>query len=80
LIDCIGTVVVFLLALLVSIFLTMVVRDASDPPKPIIFDWDDTICPSSFVDRFQIEIFDDLPVRVSTTPLFLLETLRFETL
>jgi hypothetical protein len=54
----------------------MVIRDASDPPKPIIFDWDDTICPSSFVDQFQIEVFEDLPVRVSTaTPLFLLETL-----
>jgi hypothetical protein len=44
----------------------MVAQDAGDPPKPIIFDWDDTICPSSFVDRFQIEVFEDLPVRVST--------------
>lgn len=55
----------------------MVVRDAGDPPKPIIFDWDDTICPSSFVDRFQIEVFEDLPVRVSTVQLFLLETARY---
>jgi len=33
----------------------MVYRDSSCPTKVIIFDWDDTICPSSFVDRCQIE-------------------------
>jgi hypothetical protein len=71
--------VVFFYSLLVSTVLTMVVRDAGDPPKPIIFDWDDTICPSSFVDRFQIEVFEDLPLRVSTVQLFLLEMLLLET-
>jgi hypothetical protein len=35
------------------------------PPKVLIFDWDDTICPSSFVDQFQVERFKDLPVHVS---------------
>jgi hypothetical protein len=40
--------------------------NSEEPPKAIIFDWDDTICPSSFVDRFQVEQFDELPVRVST--------------
>jgi len=28
----------------------------------IVFDWDDTICPSSFVDQWQIENFKDLPL------------------
>jgi hypothetical protein len=32
--------------------------------KVIIFDWDDTICPSSFFDREQIERANELPVRV----------------
>lgn len=31
----------------------------------LIFDWDDTICPSSFVDKSQIENFKDLPLHVS---------------
>lgn len=35
--------------------------------KVIIFDWDDTICPSSFVDNYQIEHIDELPKDVSTT-------------
>lgn len=39
-------------------------RDGSKP-KVIIFDWDDTICPSSFFDRQQIERMDQLPDRVS---------------
>ena len=39
-------------------------RDGSKP-KVIIFDWDDTICPSSFFDRQQIERMDQLPHRVS---------------
>ena len=38
-----------------------------EPPKALIFDWDDTICPSSFVDRCQVEQFDQLPVDVSQT-------------
>jgi hypothetical protein len=33
--------------------------------KVIIFDWDDTICPSSFVDRFRVEQVDDIPTKVS---------------
>lgn len=31
----------------------------------LIFDWDDTICPSSFVDQWKIEHFEDLPEQVS---------------
>lgn len=30
--------------------------------KVIIFDWDDTICPSSFVDQWDIQSFHDLPL------------------
>lgn len=37
----------------------------SDGRTVLIFDWDDTICPSSFVDKSQIESFDDLPFHVS---------------
>lgn len=33
--------------------------------KVIIFDWDDTICPSSFYDRKQMENMDELPESVS---------------
>jgi hypothetical protein len=36
-----------------------------EPQKVIIFDWDDTICPSSFFDRQQIENMDELPASVS---------------
>jgi hypothetical protein len=32
--------------------------------KVIIFDWDDTICPSSYFDRQEIERANELPVRV----------------
>lgn len=39
-------------------------REASDSPKVIIFDWDDTICPSSFFDRHQLDK-EELPQRVS---------------
>jgi hypothetical protein len=34
--------------------------------KIIIFDWDDTICPSSFVDRCNIENVSELPEHVSS--------------
>lgn len=34
----------------------------SKPKKVIIFDWDDTICPSSFVDQMKVESFKDLPL------------------
>lgn len=30
----------------------------------LIFDWDDTICPSSFVDQWKIEHFKELPLHV----------------
>mmetsp|Transcript_22410 Transcript_22410/g.21544 ORF Transcript_22410/g.21544 Transcript_22410/m.21544 type:complete len:283 (-) Transcript_22410:246-1094(-) len=30
--------------------------------KVLIFDWDDTICPSSFVDRCKVESYKDLPI------------------
>lgn len=32
------------------------------PNKVIIFDWDDTICPSSFVDQWKVENVKDLPL------------------
>uniref|UniRef100_A0A7S2UH45 Uncharacterized protein n=1 Tax=Attheya septentrionalis TaxID=420275 RepID=A0A7S2UH45_9STRA len=34
----------------------------STPNKVIIFDWDDTICPSSFVDQHKVERFNELPL------------------
>lgn len=39
--------------------------------KVIIFDWDDTICPSSFYDRQQMENMDALPESVSCNEMFL---------
>jgi FMN phosphatase YigB (HAD superfamily) len=39
--------------------------DAVATHKAIIFDWDDTICPSSFVDRYKIERMEKLPRNVS---------------
>jgi len=39
-------------------------------PKVLIFDWDDTICPSSFVDRCKVEQFDQLPVHVSQSTIW----------
>jgi hypothetical protein len=38
-----------------------------EPQKVIIFDWDDTICPSSFFDRQQMEKMDELPESVSSS-------------
>lgn len=32
--------------------------------RVIIFDWDDTICPSSFVDKWKIEQYRELPLHV----------------
>lgn len=32
--------------------------------RVIIFDWDDTICPSSFVDKWNVETFNELPLHV----------------
>jgi len=34
--------------------------------KVIIFDWDDTICPSSYVDQWRIQSFSDLAVHCQT--------------
>jgi hypothetical protein len=33
--------------------------------KVLIFDWDDTICPSTFVDSYQIDHINQLPLDVS---------------
>lgn len=35
----------------------------------LIFDWDDTICPSSFIDKFKVDSFRELPDYVSTPKL-----------
>lgn len=32
--------------------------------RVIIFDWDDTLCPSSFVDKWKIERYNELPLHV----------------
>ena len=32
--------------------------------RMIVFDWDDTICPSTFVDRSQIEHHSEMPKHV----------------
>lgn len=37
----------------------------ADRNAVLIFDWDDTICPSSFVDKSRVETFEDLPIHVS---------------
>ena len=42
--------------------------------KVIIFDWDDTICPSSFVDQCKINSFQDLPLHVSQTKFHIFHT------
>ena len=33
----------------------------------LIFDWDDTICPSSFVDQWKVEHIRELPLHVRYT-------------
>jgi len=33
--------------------------------KVLVFDWDDTICPSTFVDGYQIDHINELPLDVS---------------
>lgn len=38
----------------------------------IIFDWDDTICPSSFVDRAGVDNYKKLPKKVSVAVLYIL--------
>jgi hypothetical protein len=40
-------------------------KASSDRRAVLIFDWDDTIFPSSFIDKSQIEAFEDLPLHVS---------------
>lgn len=32
----------------------------------LIFDWDDTICPSTFIDKFKVDSYHELPGYVST--------------
>ena len=43
---------------------TMPFRDYGSN-KVLVFDWDDTICPSTFVDSYQIENINELPLDVS---------------
>jgi len=38
-----------------------------DKNKVIIFDWDDTICPSTFVDRGKVDKYQDLPLHLQQT-------------
>lgn len=33
-------------------------------PRVIVFDWDDTICPSSYVDKIRADRYKDLSVHV----------------
>ena len=42
----------------------------------IIFDWDDTICPSTFVDQFKVDTFSDLPLHVSSLSSFQVMSVR----
>lgn len=32
----------------------------------LIFDWDDTICPSTFIDKFKVDSYQEFPGYVST--------------
>jgi len=50
------------------IFLLPLIKmmDQSDRRSVLIFDWDDTILPSSFVDQWNIEHFEELPAHVSS--------------
>jgi hypothetical protein len=41
------------------------IRSNRNPHKVIIVDWDDTILPSTFVDRNQIDNSKELPLQVS---------------
>ena len=41
-------------------------RHQKAPTAVLIFDWDDTICPSTFIDKFKVDSFKDLPGYVST--------------
>mmetsp|Transcript_8329 Transcript_8329/g.10922 ORF Transcript_8329/g.10922 Transcript_8329/m.10922 type:complete len:290 (-) Transcript_8329:221-1090(-) len=45
-----------------SKMMRMPFRATGAEPKAIIFDWDDTILPSSFVDQYKVEKFTDFPV------------------
>mmetsp|Transcript_24371 Transcript_24371/g.40399 ORF Transcript_24371/g.40399 Transcript_24371/m.40399 type:complete len:261 (+) Transcript_24371:53-835(+) len=38
--------------------------ESADRRSVLIFDWDDTICPSSFVDQWKIEHFQELPLPI----------------
>lgn len=42
-------------------------RPKEGPPKVLVFDWDDTICPSSFLDRVKCEKITQLPKHVSSS-------------
>eukprot|EP00977_Amphora_coffeiformis_P000675 scaffold145_cov173-Amphora_coffeaeformis.AAC.16 len=36
-------------------------RQQKAPSAVLIFDWDDTICPSTFVEKFKVDSFKELP-------------------
>jgi len=37
-------------------------KSKQEKMKVIVFDWDDTLCPSSFVDKCKVENVKDLPL------------------
>jgi hypothetical protein len=51
-------------------FDTMMKFNSFDPSRVIIFDWDDTICPSSFVDQCNIENVSELSDKVRFSVFF----------
>lgn len=70
-----GSLIFLLTATHITLVVVVCVNSCNKPPLDmksisldrravLIFDWDDTICPSSFVDKSKVETFDDLPNHV----------------